>query len=458
MLVSLFGGCSATCVADVPRARYANSGGLHVAWSAGGTGPVDILICPNWTNHAEAFWTWAPFARLIRRLATLGRVILLDLPGSGLSDPVSLNQLPTSDQWMDFVQAVMDAAGSERAVFFAPEHGGALAIPFVATHPDRAIALILFGAFARVHRGDGYPHGPPQERRDYGIRWWLERWGTGRQLELTAPSLADDPYEEELMARAERYSASPGVAAAFFEMMADVDVRHVLGTVQVPTLVFHRTGDRWIRVEHGRYLAEHIEGSRFVELPGDAHFAHYGDTERVITEVRSFLASLPEPQDVSRVLATIVFTDLVESTKQAAEMGDRRWRETLDRHDASVRELLERFRGYEVNTTGDGFVATFDGAARAVRFALATREVLRSLGLRVRSGLHSGEVERQGNDVRGIAVHAAARVAALAGSNEVLVSQTVKDLSVGANLEFVDRGRHELKGVPGTWELFSVQG
>lgn len=440
----------------IPPTRYAKCGDVHIAWSAGGDGPTDIVYCSNWTSHVEAWWDWAPFARLIRRLATLGRVILFDLPGNGLSDPLPLDQLPTIEQWMDYVRAVMDAAGSERAVLFAPEPGGSLAIPFVATHPNRASALILYGAFARIQRAQDYPFGIPEDRRVHGIQWFRERWGTGRQLELTAPGLAGDPYEVELMARAERYSASPGVAAAYFEMMADVDVRHVLGTVHIPTLVLHRSDDRWIRVEHGRYLGQHIPGAHYLELPGDAHFACYGDTDRVIAETRSFLSALPEPQHVDRVLATILFTDIVESSRQASKTGDGRWRETLDRHDAIVREILARFRGREVNTTGDGFLATFDGAARAVRCALALREAVRGLGLQLRSGLHSGEVELRGQDITGVAVHAAARVAGVARAGEVLVSHTVKDLSVGANLNFTARDKHELKGLPGVWETFSV--
>lgn len=431
---------------------------MHIAWSAGGEGTTDIVYCSNWTSHVEAFWDWAPFARLIRRLATLGRVILFDLPGNGLSDPVPLTQLPTIEQWTDHLGAVMDAAGSERAVLFAPEHGASLAIPFVATHPNRASALILYGAFARIHRADDYPFGLSLDARERGISWFRERWGTGRQLELTAPSLADDPFEVDLMGRAERYSASPGVAEAFFEMMADVDVRHVLDTVHVPTLVLHRSGDRWIRPEHGRYLADHIPGAQYIELPGDAHFACYGDTDRVVAETRSFLAALPEPQEINRVLATIVFTDIADSTGLLAAAGDRQWRATLDRHDALVRELLARFRGREIKTTGDGFLATFDGAARAVKFALAVRDAVRGLGLQLRCGLHSGEVELRDGDVAGVAVHAAARVAALAGGGEVLVSHTVRDLSVGASIGFSEHGEHELKGLPGSWRLFAVDG
>jgi class 3 adenylate cyclase len=442
---------------EIPETRYAKSRDLNIAWSVGGAGPHDILHCSNWTSHVEAFWDWAPFARTIRRLATLGRVISFDLPGNGLSDPVSLDQLPTIEQWMECVRVVMDAAGSERAVLFASGAAGGLAIPFAATHPDRVSGLVLQDSFARLRRADDYPFGLPEAGIETGMRWFLDRWGTGRQLELTAPSLANDAYELNLMGRAERYSASPGVADAFFRMITDIDVRNVLPAVHVPTLVVHRAGDRWIRPQHGRYLADQVAGARYAEVPGDSSHACYGDTEAVINEIRSFLEVLPEQSDVDRVLATILFTDIVDSTKRAAEMGDRKWREMLDRHDAVVRDHIERFRGRQIKTTGDGVLATFDGAARAVRCSVSIREAMRSLGIQIRSGVHSGEIELRGEDVGGIAVHAAARVAALAGSGEILASQTVKDLTVGSGLTFEERGSHALKGVPGEWPLYAVR-
>ena len=442
---------------EIPATRYANVGGLSIAYSVGGRGGQDILVCSNWTSHVEASWDWAPSARLMHRLATLGRVITFDLPGNGLSDPVSLNDLPGMEQWMDCVRVVMDAADSERAVLFCEGAGGGLAIPFAATHPDRVVALILCNTFARLHRADDYPFGIPEERRESGIEWWLERWGTGRQLELTAPSVADDPHEVELMARFERHSASPGVARAFFRMISEIDVRDVLQAVHVPTLVLHREGDRWIRVQHGRYLAEHIEGARYGELRGDNHFAFYGDLEAVVDEMRSFLATLPEPHDVDRMLAAILVTDIAGSTQRAAELGDSRWRALLDEHDAITRKQLAFFRGREIRSTGDGFLAVFDGAARAVRCAGAIRDALRPLDLPIRAGVHSGEIESRGGGVDGIAVHIATRVAETAAAGEVIVSQTVKDLTVGGGLAFDDRGVHALKGVPGEWRMFAVE-
>jgi class 3 adenylate cyclase/alpha-beta hydrolase superfamily lysophospholipase len=443
---------------DIPKAQYARAGELSIAYTVAGKGPLDIVYCSNLTSHAEAFWDWAPFARLIRRLATLGRVILFDLPGNGLSDPVSLDHLPGIEQWMDYVRVVMDAAGAERAVLFGQDGAGGLAIPFAATHPDRVSALVLCGSFARVHRADGYPFGIPEELRERGLEWWLERWGTGRQLELTAPSLIEEPYEVELIGAAGRYSASHGVARAFFRLISEIDVRDLLPAVHVATLVMHRTGDRWIRVEHGRYLAERIEGARFVELDGDSYYVFYGDMDAVLRELRSFLDTLPEPQEANRMLATILFTDIVASTERAAELGDRRWRALLDEHDTTVRAQLARFRGKQIRSTGDGMLATFDGAARAVRAAAAIREALRPLDLRVRAGLHTGEVELRDGGPDGIAVHIAARVAALADGGEVLVSQTVKDLTVGSGLVFEPPGSHALKGVPGEWQTYALAG
>ena len=440
---------------QIPATRYARSGDLSIAYSVTGEGPRDVVYCSNWTSHLEIIWE-TPFARPLHRFARLGRLILFDPPGSGLSDPVSLDALPDLEQWTDHLRAVLDAAGSERAVLFAPNAAGCLATTFAATHPDRAEALVLYGAYARMHSAPDYPFGYPEERREAGIAWWLDRWGTGRQLEVTAPEAADDPYDLELFARIERFAASPGVARAFFRMIGELDVRDVLPTVRVPTLVLHRTGDRWVRVEHGRYLAEHIPGSRLVELPGDAHWFFYGDGDAIVRELRAFLEALPESRPPGRMLATILFTDVVDSTRKAAEIGDDRWRALLDRHDQVVRAELGPFRGRQIRSTGDGMLAIFDGAARAVRCAAAIRDALRPLGIEIRAGVHTGEVELRGDGVDGLAVHIAARVAALAAANEVLVSQTVKDLTVGSQLVFASRGTQALKGVPGEWALYAA--
>jgi class 3 adenylate cyclase/pimeloyl-ACP methyl ester carboxylesterase len=447
-----------TVVMEMPRTRYAKSGDLSIAYAVGGQARPDIVWCANWTSHVEAWADFPQLARLIHRLGTLGRTILFDLPGNGLSDPVSVEALPTIEEWMDDVRVVMDAAGSERAVLFAQNSAAGLAIPFAATHPDRVSALVLYGAFARIHEAEDYPFGVPERLRETGLEWWLERWGRGRQLELTAPSLAGDPYELETLGRFERFSASPGVARAFFRMISEIDVREILPAVRVPTLVLHRSSDPWIRPEHGRYLAERIEGARYVELDGDSHYPFYGDMEAVVSEIRGFLATLPEPREVDRMLATILFTDIVDSTKRAAELGDERWRALLDRHDALVGAEIERFRGRAIRSTGDGMLATFDGAARAVRCAAALHDALRPLDLKIRAGLHTGEVEIRGEGPEGIAVHIAARVAELAGAGDVLVSQTVKDLTVGSGLAFGSRDVHSLKGVPGEWQMYALAG
>jgi class 3 adenylate cyclase/pimeloyl-ACP methyl ester carboxylesterase len=441
---------------DTERTQYARVGELSIAYAVGGDGPVDIVFCPNWTSHVEASMELPPLARFIHRLESFSRVILFDLPGTGMSDPVALDELPTLEEWRDYVRFVLDAAGSKRAVLFAHGAAAAVAIPFAATYPDRVAALLLSSAWARLYEAEDYPIGIPERIRESGLEWWLERWGTGRQLELTAPALVDDPHELAALGRFERLAASPGVARAFFRLVAELDVRDILSAVRVPTLVLHRAGDRYVRVGHGRYLAERISGARYVELPGDDHFPFYGDMESIVAEIRSFVATLPEPGEADRMLATILVTDIVGSTRLAGELGDRRWRELLDRHDQVVGAELARFRGQQIRSTGDGILAMFDGAARAVRCAAAMRDALRPHGLDIRAGLHTGEVELRESGPDGIAVHIAARVGELAEAGEVLVSQTVKDLTVGADLVFEPRGSHALKGVPGDWQTYAA--
>jgi pimeloyl-ACP methyl ester carboxylesterase len=439
---------------ETPSTRYARSGDLSIAYSVSGGGPLDLLLVSNWTSHVEETWQLPSMARFVHRLGRLARVILFDLPGCGLSDPVSLDELPTIEEWMDHVRVVLDAAGSERAVLFGTGAAAGVAVPFAATHPDRVAALVLHDAYARFHAAPDYPVGFPEERREEGLAWWFARWGSARQLELTGPSLIDDPYEMEPMARFERYSASPGVARVLFRMISELDVREILPAVRVPALVLHRSGDRWVRPGHGRYLAERMPIARYVELEGDNHFPFHGNTEAVVAEVRTFLDSLPAREETERMLATILVTDIVGSTKRAAELGDERWRGVLDRHDEIVREQLERFRGREIRSTGDGFLATFDGAARAVHCAAAIRDAVSGLSLEVRAGLHSGEIELRAGGIDGIAVHLATRVAEAAAPGQVLVSQTVKDLAIGARLELVPAGTKEFRGVPGTWATY----
>lgn len=434
-----------------------NSAGLHVAYWTVGDGPPDIVWVPNFVGSGDAFWLWEPMARYFRRLASMGRLTHFDCSGTGGSDPIEPGRIPTMEQWMDDIRVVLDAVGIERATLFAMDSGGPFATLFAATHPDRVAGLILAGAFARLERAPDYPAGWPPEARDQGIEFWLSIWGTGGQLEITAPDLAGDESAREWFGLVERIGGPPRMRRAIFEMITAIDIRDVLPAVRVPTLVVHRTGDRWIRVEHGRYLGEHIPGARYVELPGDDHYPFVGDSDAILAEVREFVTGArDEHADEERVLATVLFTDIVDSTSRAAELGDRKWRDLLDRHDDGVRDALRRFRGREVKTTGDGFFATFDGPARAVRCARSISDLGRSLGVEIRAGLHCGEVEIRGDDVGGISVHVGARVAAMARPSEVLVSQTVKDLTIGSGLTFDDRGSHTLKGVPGEWRVYSV--
>jgi class 3 adenylate cyclase/pimeloyl-ACP methyl ester carboxylesterase len=441
---------------DGQRTQYARAGEVSIAYAVGGEGAADVVFCPNWFSHVEAWFQLPAAARFLHRLESFARVIRFDLPGFGMSDPVALDALPTLEEWRDCVRVVLDAAASKRAVLLAHGSAAAVAIPFAATYPDRAAGLVLTDSAARLYRAEGYPFGFPERVRESGLAWWEEIWGTGRELELTAPALADDPYELEAMGRYERFAASPGVARAFFRLAAEYDVREILAAVRVPTLVLHRAGDRYIRVEHGRYLAERIPGARLVELPGEDHFPFYGDMEAIVAEIRSFLARLPAPAETDRMLATILVTDIVDSTRLASELGDRRWRELLDRHDEVVRAELDRFRGRQIRSTGDGVLAMFDGAARAVRCAAAIRDALHSHSLNIRAGLHAGEVELRESGPDGVAVHIAARVGGLAEPGQVLVSQTVKDLTVGADLTFEPRGSYTLKGVPGDWQTYAA--
>jgi class 3 adenylate cyclase len=360
---------------------------------------------------------------------------------------------------MDDVRAVLEAVGSERAALFGHSEGGCMCMLFAATYPERTIALITIGAFAkRRNPDDDYPWAPTDENREQEALDIERNWGHMRpeDVEYYAPSRIGDPQFIRGIERYFRASASPGAAAAFVRMNSYADVRSILPTIQVPTLVLHRTGDHDVNVEEGRYLASRIPGAKFVELEGDDHYLGAGDVDALADEIEEFMTGTRPAPEPNRVLATVLFTDIVGSTQRAVELGDSRWRELLGVHDATIRRELERFRGREVDTAGDGFFATFDGPARAVRCALSIGGALRDLGLEVRAGLHTGECELDGEKVRGIAVVTGARVGALAGANEVLVSQTVKDLTAGSGLEFEERGVHELKGVPGEWRIYAA--
>ena len=445
-----------------PQTRYARSGDLSIAYQVVGDGPADLVATPGFVSHVEYHWEEPAFARYLRRLAAFSRLIVFDKRGTGMSDRVA--GVPTMEERMDDIRAVMDAAGSERAVLFGVSEGVPMSALFAATYPERTSALILYGGFASNIRQPDYPWAPPADEKRTQIdarartihRTWGTDEGTAEALGRFAPSMAGDESFRRWFATVMRLSVSPGAAIALSRMNAEIDIRHVLPAIRVPTLVLHRTGDREQHVDEGRYLARHIPGAKFVELPGDDHPSFIGDMDAVVDEIEEFVTGVRPDREPDRVLATVLFTDIVGSTEHAVRLGDRRWRDLQERHHALVRRELARHRGKEIDTAGDGFLATFDGPARAIRCAKAIGAGVRELGLEVRAGLHTGECELRGKRVSGIAVHTGARVAAQAGPGEVLVSSTVKDLVAGSGLQFEDRGVHALKGVPGEWRLYAV--
>ena len=442
--------------ATQPETRYAQSGDVNIAFQVVGDGPLDLVYVPGWVSHLEYFWQEPNYAAFLRRLASFSRLILFDKRGTGMSDRVPESELPTLEQRMDDVRAVMDAVGSEEAALLGMSEGGPMCLLFAATYPERTRAVIVLGSYARRTWAPDHPWAPSEAEQEAFIEEVGRNWGSSVGLAERAPSQIGNEAFGRWWSAYLRMSASPGAAKTFTRMNAQIDVRGVLPLVQVPTLIVHRTGDRAMSVEGSRYLAERIEGARYVELPGEDHLPFLGDQDEILDEVEEFLTGVRRGPEPDRVLATVLFTDIVGSTERAATVGDRRWRELLDAHHAAVRRELERFRGREIDTAGDGFLATFDGPARAIRCAQAVRDGIETLGLAIRAGLHTGECEMHGEAVAGIAVHMGARVAALAGSGEVLVSSTVKDLVAGSGIEFEDRGVHELKGIPGEWRLYAV--
>jgi class 3 adenylate cyclase len=426
---------------------------VHIAYQVFGGGELDIVLVPGFITHIELVWEHEPFARALERLASFARVINFDRRGSGLSDPVA--EAPTLEERMDDVRAVMDAAGSKRAALVGISEGVPMSILFAATYPERVQALVCCGGMARSTEDVDYPWAAPaQALLESGQELVIPHWGEGAILEVAAPSQADNPETRAFFARMERASASPGMLASLAQMFLDIDVRDVIPSVHAPTLILHRRHDRLVNIGNGRWLAEHMPNARLVELPGDDHILYYEDPELALGEMQEFLTGTHYTPEPERTLATVVFTDIVDSTRTAAQFGDRRWREVLERHQRTVRAALGRFGGREVKSTGDGFLATFDGPARAIRCARTILDSSEELGVRVRAGVHTGEVEVMGDDIGGIAVHIAARVSALAAPSEVLVSRTVKDLVAGSGIEFSDRGAHTLKGVPDTWHLY----
>jgi class 3 adenylate cyclase len=437
-----------------PKTSYAKSGDVNVAYQVLGEGPIDLVYVWGWLSHLDFQWMDPTVTSFLRRLASFSRLIMFDKRGTGLSDPVG--SAPTFEERMDDIRAVMDAVGSERAALLGFSEGAALSALFAASHPERITGLILYDGVAvgamvadalDTHYGE----------HAFTVRGTIDRWGEGESMMWLAPSLADSGgLQRRFWGMFERASMSPSMALSLWEAIQREDVREVLPTIRVPTLVLHHA-ESPIPASQGKLMAKLIPGARYVELPGRDHLPGAGDPEAIAGEVEEFLTGARAGGRPDRVLSTVLFTDIVDSTSRATEAGDRAWRELLERHDALVRSQLQRFRGHEVKQTGDGFLASFDGPARAIRCACSIREEARELGIELRAGLHTGECEVIGDDLGGVAVHVAARVGTEAGSGEVLVSGTVKDLVMGSGIDLVDRGAHKLKGVPGEWRLFAVR-
>jgi pimeloyl-ACP methyl ester carboxylesterase/class 3 adenylate cyclase len=434
--------------------KYARSGNVNIAYQVVGDRPLDLVLVPGWVTNLEIFWEEPSAARFLKRLSSFSRLILFDKRNTGLSDRTA--DIPNLETRMDDVRAVMDAVNCERAALFGYSEGSSMCMLFAATYPERTRALVIVGGFARRVRAPDYPWGPTLEDRNSFGEEIVREWGGSVGLEKRAPSVAGDERFREWWARFLRLGASPGAAAALMRMNAEIDLRHVLPAIRVPTLIVHNRGDRTIPVEYGRYLADRIPGAKYVELTGDDHIPFVGNGDAILGEIEEFLTGIRQGSEPDRMLATVMFTDIVDATRRAEELGDRRWRDLLEAHHALVREELRRFRGREIDTAGDGFLASFDGPARSILAALEIVNGVRRLGLEVRIGLHTGECEVIGPKLGGIAVHIGARVAAQATAGEVLVSSTVKDLVAGSGIQFIDRGMRTLKGVSGDWRLFAA--
>jgi len=440
----------------VPETRYAKSGNVHIAYQVTGDGPVDLVFVHGWISHIEHLWEEPSLARFLSRLASFSRLILLDKRGTGLSDPVPLDKLPTLEERMDDLRAVMDAAGSERAALLGTSEAGALNLLFSATHPDRTAALILLNSYARLTWAEDYSYGIRANDADKLLEAIESGSGKGVAFEALVASQADNEAMRKWWSRYQRQAASPGAAVTLLRRAFDTDARGVLSSIGVPTLILHKAGDPFTGPDHGRYLAQRIPAARYVELAGVDHLFFAEDSAQLVAEIQEFLTGVRDQSEPDRVLATVLFADIVGSTDLAAKMGDRRWQDIIQSYYGAVRAELARFRGTEISTAGDGVFASFDGPARAIRSGLAICEAVRRFGLEVRIGVHTGECELVGGKIGGIAVHIGARVAALAQSGEVLVSTTVRDLVAGSGLQFEDRGVHTLKGVPGNWSLYAV--
>ena len=440
---------------ETPPVRYAKSGDVHIAYQVIGSGAIDLVLIPGLFSNIDHHWQEPGCARFLRRLASFTRLIVVDPRGTGLSDRAQ--QYPPMEDQVDDILSVLDAVGSRSAAFFVFSQAGPIAMLFAATHPERTRTLVLYATYAMNGLAEDYPWGRSTEWLDNFDRLIEREWGTGFFLPQIAPSRVDDPSFRSWWARMERASCGPGNAHSYFRVYSQTDVRSILPSIQVPTLVLQRDADIFRDPGHSKYLASHIPSARYVELSGVDHLPYVGDADAIVEEVQEFLTGVRPLPDHDRVLATVLFTDIVASTDKASAIGDRAWKELLERHDGLIRRELGAFRGMEIHTTGDGFLATFDGPARAIRCARSIVDAVHGIGLQVRAGIHTGEIELMGDQVGGIAVHIGARVAALADADQVLVSGTVKDLVAGSGIEFEDRGSHTLKGVPGQWRVFAVR-
>lgn len=436
----------------MPETRYARHAGFHIAYQVVGSGDLDVVLAADWFGNVELIWEGISMAHALARLASFAQLVVFDKRGVGLSDPVPVSGLPTLEEWIEDVRIVMDDAEIKQAALIGVGAGGPMVMQFAATHPHRVSALVLVNTYARLARGPGYAPGIPDSIRD---RFLDVSYTDDRAADFLAGSSSDEAFRS-WWRRYQRHSVSPATAAVMRRMIFDIDVTSVLGAIQAPTLVLHRRDDPWIRVGHARYIAETIPGARLVELPGDEDLYFLGDADSLLDEVEEFLTGTPPAARSDRVLATMLFTDIVESTSTASRLGDRRWHVVMDQHDDLVRRTVERFRGRMVVPTGDGMLALFDGPGRAIGCAAAIRVQLAALHLAIRAGVHTGEVEVRGDDVTGIAVNLAARIAAIGGEGEILVSSTVRDLVSGSGLSFTDRGLHVLKGVPEPWRVFHL--
>jgi len=439
----------------LPETKFTHSGDVAIAYQVVGQGPFDLLLVPGFISHLEQAWEDVAYKRFLERLASFSRLILFDKRGTGLSDRIT--GVPNLEERMDDVRAVMDAVGSERAALFGISEGGPMSVLFAAAYPLRTSALILYGSIAKGTWTPDYQWGwRGKKDLESWFEQWRKEWGGPVGIEWWAPSVAGDESVREWWAKYLRLGASPSAVINIFRMNSQIDVRDVLPAVRVPTLVLHRTGDRAVDVGQGRYLAEHIPGAKLVELSGEDHLWWVGNSGLLVDEIQEFLTGERPAVGADRVLATVLFTDIVGSTKHAADIGDRRWRTLLERHDSTMRKQIDRHRGRVVKNTGDGFLATFDGPARAIECAFAANDEIHRLGIELRSGLHTGEVELIGDDVGGIAVHIASRVLEHAHPHEIWTSRTVKDLVVGSKFQFDEKGSYSFKGVDGDWPLFAV--